>query len=234
MGESTWRLAYSRTPRASQSSLDKLAEYDIIEFPREGSFNLMEIQMKLIKHALFAAVAMATLGMAENGGGAEEAKKVKFAEKEYDLDTGVVTFTFGNGRSIEVDSNSFPEEIRKQLMLHGIAQKLGDSYAGAKGDYSTAIQNVEDIIEQLRAGVWRAARGEGDARPRLAELAEAIARIKGAALEAATAAVEKATDDQRKQWRSNAKVKAVIAQIRAEKAAKALEDAGEQELNVEV
>lgn len=165
-----------------------------------------------------------------------EEKKVKFCAKEYDLDTGLVEFAFGNGKVLNVDSNAIPEETRKQLMLHGISQKVGDSFAGVKGNFAEGIQNAQDTIDQLLAGVWKADR-EGDARPRLAELAEAIARIKQVPLEAATKAVEAGTDDQRKGWRSNSKVKAVIAQIRAEKAAKALEDAqkaGEKELEINI
>ena len=168
---------------------------------------------------------------------AAEASKPKFAEKEYDLDTGVVTFTFGNGTVLNFDTNELSAEMRSQLMLHGMSQKGGDSYAGAKGNYSEAIQNVKDVWEQLKQGVWRAARGEGDAKPRLAELAEAIARIKQVPIEASTAAVEAGTEEQRKAWRGNAKVKAVIAQIRAEKAAKALEEAeaqGAQTLDINV
>lgn len=178
------------------------------------------------------ALAYAPL-FATDGAAASEGKKVKFCDKEYDMDTGLVSFSFGNGKSLDFDSNKCSPEIVKQLMLHGASQKIGDSFAGVKGNYAEGIQNAEDTIEQLYAGVWKAAR-EDDARPRLAELAEAISRIKGVPLEAATAAVEKGTDDQRKTWRSNAKVKAVIAQLRAEKAAKALEEAGEQTLEIDV
>ena len=164
---------------------------------------------------------------------AADAKKVRFCAKEYDLDTGLVEFEFGNGKKLECDSNKIPEETRKQLMLHGVSQKVGDSFAGVKGNFVEGITNAQSTIDQLYAGVWLADR-EGDARPRLAELAEAIARIKQVPLEAATKAVEAGTDDQRKAWRSNAKVKAVIAQVRAEKAAKALEEAGEQTLDIVV
>ena len=184
----------------------------------------------MFKKALIAATALA---MAEAAAASSDAKP-KFAEKEYDMDTGEVSFTFGNGKSLSLNCNELSPEMQKQLMLHGALQKIGDSYAGAKGNYAEAIESAESVMEQLKQGVWRAARGEGDARPRLAELAEAISRIKQVDLEKSTAAVEKATDDQRKQWRSNAKVKAVIAQIRAEKAAKALEEAGEQELSVDL
>lgn len=168
---------------------------------------------------------------ATSAGGSEA--KTKFCDKEYDLDTGINYFAFGNGKQLEFDSNRCSDEIRKQLMLHGAAQKIGDSFAGAKGNFALGIESAQDVIDQLYAGVWKAGRGEGDSRPRLAELAEAISRIKQVELERATAAVEKATDEQRKAWRLNAKVKAVIAQVRAEKAAKALEEAGETELVVE-
>ena len=161
-------------------------------------------------------------------------EKTKFSDKEYDLDTGVVSFTFGNGTTLELDANELSPEMQKQLMLHGISQKVGDSYAGAKGDFAKAIDAAKGVIDQLTQGIWRAARGEGEARPRLGELAEAIARIKGVDRDKAMAAVEKATDDQRKQWRGNAKVRHVIAQIRAEAAAKALEQAAEQELEVDL
>lgn len=199
------------------------------------------MQKKLLSIVTAGALAALSFGAAEGAAVDTKSTKVKFADKEYDVDTGLVVITFGNGKSVEFDSSKVSAEISKQLMLHGASQKIGDSYAGAKGNYAEAIGNAQDVIDQLYAGVWKASR-EDDARPRLAELAEAIARIKFGAdapskLEAVKSAVEKATDDQRKEWRSNAKVKATIAQIRAEKAAAALaeqEKTGEQTLTIEV
>lgn len=167
-----------------------------------------------------------------SAGAAAEAKAPKFCDKEYDLDTGIAYFSFGNGKTLEFDSNRVTEEMKKQLMLHGASQKIGDSFAGAKGNYGVGVQAAQDVIDQLYANAWKAGRGEGDSRPRLAELAEAIARIKSVAIDRATVAVEKATDEQRKAWRLNAKVKSVIATIRAEKAAKALEEAGDEDIDV--
>ena len=188
--------------------------------------------MKVVFNPIRLALGLALASMAEASPAAE--KKVQFCKKEYDLDTGVVYFAFGNGETVEIDSNSIPEDTRKQCTLHGISQKGGDSYAGAKGNYAEAIQSVKDIRDQLYAGAWKADR-DSEGRPRLGELAEAIARIKGVDLERATAAVEKATDEQRKEWRSNAKVKFTIQQIRTEKAAKALEEAADKtEVNVDL
>ena len=94
--------------------------------------------------------------------------------------------------------------------------------------------DAKAVIDGLKAGSWRSAAGEGEGKPRLGELAEAIARIKGVPLEKAMAAVEKADEKQRKDWRSNAKVRAVIAQLRAEKAAKDLEAAAEKDLAIDL
>lgn len=160
-------------------------------------------------------------------------EKPKFCEKEYDLDTKLVSFSFGNGAKLDLDVSTLSPEMQVQLMLHGAAQKIGDSYAGVKGNYAEGVQAAKDVIEQLKAGEWRAGRDDS-ARPRLAELAGAIARIKGVDFAKADAAVQGASEDQRKEWRSNAKVKAEIAKMRAEKAAQALEQAGEQTLNIDL
>lgn len=162
---------------------------------------------------------------------AAEPEKVQFCKKDWN-DQGVVTFTFGNGTKLEFDTNKVNAETALDLKCHGASQKIGDSYAGVKGNYAQGIQNAQEVINQLYAGEWKADR-EGGA-PRLAELAEAIARIKGTDLEKTRAAVEKATDEQRSQWRSNAKVKATIAAIRAEKAQAALQQAGETEVKIDL
>lgn len=169
---------------------------------------------------------------APTAGAAAKEKKIRFSNRDYDVDKKTAYFEFGNQRTLELNCGELPAEIQIQLMLHGAIQKVGDSYAGAKGDYEGAIANAQGVIDALKAGEWGVAGDE--ARPRLAELAEAISRIKGTDLEKTKVAVEKATDEQRKQWRSNAKVKATIAQLRAEKAQKALEAAGEQTLDIAV
>lgn len=158
-----------------------------------------------------------------------ESKAPKFCEKSWD-ETGVVSFTFGNGKVLSIDTNKVPAETQLDLRCHGASQKIGDSYAGAKGNFAVGIANAQAVIDQLLAGAWNAER-EGGA-PRLGELAEAIARIKGVDVDKARAAVEKATDEQRKTWRSNAKVKLTLAQIRAEKAAKELEAAPSEDVAI--
>lgn len=192
--------------------------------------------MKSLSQAVLGlAISSALMQEAEtakstNGGAA--AKRPAFSKREVDLDNNTVSFVFGDdGEDVVVDPTEFPEEIQKRLVLHGMSQKGGDSFAGVKGNFQLARANLREVIDELRQGNWRSS---GDERPRLGELAEAISRIKGIDLEKVKTAVEAASDEQRKNWRSNAAVKAEIAKIRAENAAKALEKAGVQELTIDV
>lgn len=162
-----------------------------------------------------------------------ETGKVKFASKEYDLDSGIFEVKFGNGERLEISLDELNPDTQRRSALHGIAQKVGDSYAGAKGDYAKAVEAARGVMEQLRRNEWQAARGEGEAKPRIGELAEAIALVKAIDLVRATGAVEKATDEKRKEWRAHPKVKAAIADIRARKAREELEKSEAKELELE-
>ena len=84
-------------------------------------------------------------------GVAAEAKTIRFCNKEYDMDTGIVEFQFGNGKTLTLDSNAVSEDTRKQLMLHGISQKVGDSFAGAKGDFASGIQSSITRVSKVDA-----------------------------------------------------------------------------------
>ena len=190
-----------------------------------------------MKHSMIAmAVSGALMAAAQGaesagGNGSKTPAKVKFSKREIDLDAGTVSFVFGDdGEDVVVNpSEEFPEEVQKRLLLHGTSQKGGDSFAGVKGNFKLARSNLLEVLDELRAGNWRSS---GDERPRLGELAAAISRIKGLDLEKTKAAVEKASDEQRKNWRANAGVKAEIAKIRAENAAQQLEAAGPQEIEI--
>lgn len=146
-----------------------------------------------------------------------ETKAPKFAEKSAAEST--VRFTFGNGTVLELDVSTLDESIQNELMLHGALQKIGDSYAGAAGDYDFAIANATKVIDNLIAGNWKAAREAGEAKPRTTELAEAIAQLKGIDIAQAVELVAGLDDAQRKAVRGKEAVKAAIAQIRYEKAA---------------
>lgn len=152
----------------------------------------------------------------------------KVATKVLDLDNASVEFTFeGSEAPVVVKLGDFSEDMQLQFALYGISQKLGDSYSGSKGDSVKAYELFNGTLTELSAGNWRASRGEGEAKPRTTELAEAIARIQSRPLADVTAALAAASDDQRKTLRSNERVKATIAVIRAEKAQARMEKLGD-------
>ena len=145
-----------------------------------------------------------------------EDTKVKFADKSGEGTT--CSFKFGNGETLTIDVSTLDESIQTNLMIHGALQKIGDSYAGAAGDYEFAISNAKKVIQNLLDGNWKAAREAGEAKPRTGELAEAIARIKSIDIADAQALVDGLSEEQRKAVRGKDSVKAVIAKIRFEKA----------------
>lgn len=152
--------------------------------------------------------------------------RIKVARKDYDEDSATFSITFADGSATEVALDSLPGNIVRLLALHGLSQKLGDSYASVKGDVAAAKEKFEATLTQLQSGEWKRAReGGGEGSSKVTELAEALARFKNAPIEKANAVVANATDDQIKAWRGHPKIKAFIAQIRAEKAAARAEKA---------
>lgn len=148
-----------------------------------------------------------------------EAKTPAFCRKDY-TDEGIATFTFGNGAVVELGVDALSEEQKFNLMMHGLLQKVGDSYASAKGDYTIGVAAAQKVCDQLLADMWTASRASaGEGAPKSGELAQAIANLKKLDLIAVTTAVNAASDDQRKAWRKNPAIAAEIARIRAEKAA---------------
>lgn len=68
-----------------------------------------------------------------------------------------VTFSYADGGMRVYDANSLSAEMLNRLIVHGLAQKLGDSYAG-RDDHEDC---TEAVWENLMAGNWGAERGSG-------------------------------------------------------------------------
>lgn len=147
----------------------------------------------------------------------------KVASKVLDFESKGVEFEFAGKDAQLVLLSDFSPDIQLHLALHGLSQKLGDAYSSSKGDVDAAEKMFNDARAQLLAGEWRAARGEGESKPRTTELVEAIARIKGKPVAEIQEVLKEASDEQLKTMRSNERVKATIAVIRAEKAQARLE-----------
>ena len=86
----------------------------------------------------------------------------KVAKKDYDTETGILSVIFKTGEKRDVELGKLPESIVTQLAMHGLSQKLGDSYASVKGDVAKAIVLFDGVLKQLQEGEWAKARGDGD------------------------------------------------------------------------
>lgn len=146
--------------------------------------------------------------------------KIKFCEKS--AEGTVLSFKFGNGEVLTLDLADLSEEIMTDLAIHGALQKIGDSYASAGGDYAFGMAAASKVMQNLRDGNFNAARGTGEGKQKIGELAQALAELQGKDVSEVTLALEAASDDQKKALRAHPAVKAKVAELRAKKAAEAL------------
>lgn len=140
-------------------------------------------------------------------------------------------FKFVNGQILTVNLADLDSEMVANLTCHGIGQKVGDAYAGAKGNVDEAIESASAVIERLLSGDWAAEREAAGPSPNM--VAEAVIAAKTAAgiefdIEATRAKyVGKDTADARKRALENVDVKAHYERLRAEAAAQRAAKAAE-------
>jgi hypothetical protein len=174
--------------------------------------------------------------MAEEAIAADEVateKKIPFCNVTTGTD-GTIYFSFANGKEVKVNPHELPEEQQENLTRHGLVQKVRDSFASAKGNFDFAEAAASKVIEQLKNNQWTASRGSGESKPHTGELVQALAELKGLDIEVVQAAVDRATEEKRKAWRSNAEVKAKIAELRAAAARKRAETSKAEDIDLEV
>jgi len=128
-----------------------------------------------------------------------------------------VIFTLPDGKQFAIALGDLPPTVVTRLAVHGLSQKIGDSYAGAseaESPLAYARGAIEETIKQLLAGDWRVAAAGGG--PRATLLARALARVTGKALEDSIGVVDNLTDDAKKELRANPAIKASTAAIKLE------------------
>lgn len=144
---------------------------------------------------------------------------------------GILTIEYPPiGKTFKADLNAYPESIQEDARYHGFAQKFGDAKSGHSAQEKYMM--VQRIHENLMSGNWELVSSPDMS----AIIIEAVARAKKLKPQVIADSLEKLDDEERettlKAWGSNVKVKAIIAQIRAERAKKAAEDADEDEIEV--
>lgn len=124
-------------------------------------------------------------------------------------------------------------EIVTRLAVHGLSQKVGDSFAGAADEpdpVAYAIARIKDTWEQLKRGEWRVT---GTGGPRATLLGRALARVSGHTIEEAMAVLQDKEDSLSeeefkaflKALRADPSIKQAQADIKLEDAQKAKERA---------
>lgn len=154
------------------------------------------------------------------------------AKKVVSEDRSTVRFEFTHGQTLDCMLSALPEEIKAELIVHGIKQKVGDSYA-AVSDPAEAMTHAGKVWERLVAGDWRVAR-EGGGGQRITDLVKALSNVTGKSLDECIDVVDGLEKAQKSALRKHAQIAAELARISAERAAaKAAEaeDAGPIDLN---
>jgi acyl carrier protein phosphodiesterase len=149
-------------------------------------------------------------------------------KKNPDFVAQTIGFDFGEAGTYDVAISELPDEIVANLAVHGLSQKLGDSYAGAKAateeldvDADTwARMQVESVFDQLSQGNWTT-RTPGSTQ--VTDLARAIATVMDDVTEAdAAEKLSEASKEEKAALRKHPAIKAELDKIRlARQAAKA-------------
>ena len=129
-------------------------------------------------------------------------------------DTGI-SIAFESGETVTVELSQLNEDIIRKLALHGLSQKVGDSYAGA--ELAEAHELAGSVVERLLAGEWQQAR-EGGGAARVSMLVEALAAATGKTNEEALEVVKGMSEDQKKELKKHPAIAKELATIAAERA----------------
>jgi len=129
-----------------------------------------------------------------------------------------VAFAFADGGKLNCNVDELPREMVNRLALHGIAQKVGDSYASAES-VAEARANAETVWGNLVAGVWATKTSRGG------KFVEALTRVTGKAYDECLAAWSEMDDKRKAELKKHPQMKKAIADIEAENAAKAAQAA---------
>jgi len=143
------------------------------------------------------------------------------AKKAVDVERGEVEFTFADGTQRTIEVRALSEDIRNQLVLHGLSQKLGDSYSGAES-VADAVEKFNSTADMLLAGDWTSGRSASGGI-----WVDALAKAGNVERGEALAKWNSLDDETRKVIKASPAVKAAKAAIELERAQAKAEQAGE-------
>ena len=130
----------------------------------------------------------------------------KIAKKVVSADS--VTFEFANGKQVVATLEGLTPEIVNRLALHGLSQKVGDSYSSNEGP-DDAVLKAQSAYDNLKQGDWNA-KGSGIG----SLLVRAVAKITGKEVEEVAALLDKMEDEKKKALQKRADVKLAMAELK--------------------
>lgn len=126
---------------------------------------------------------------------------------------GAVTFEFSDHETVTVRVDSLPDDIKTKLIVHGLSQKLGDSYAGAMS-LKEAKEKFHATRENLLAGSWSSGRASSGG-----DLLAALMKATGQDEEACRTILDDMDKEKKAELRKHPAVAAQLAQMKAEREA---------------
>jgi hypothetical protein len=129
-------------------------------------------------------------------------------------DSGV-EITFESGEVVAVQLDQLSDGIITKLALHGLSQKVGDSYAGA--ELAEAHELAGSVVKRLIEGEWTQA-STGGGVSRVSMLVEALAAATGKTNDEALEVVKGMSEDQKKELKKHPAIAKELATIAAERA----------------
>jgi hypothetical protein len=142
-----------------------------------------------------------------------------------DVFKSVLTVTFANGKSLEVDVSKLSPDIQQQAMLHGIKQKLVDAAAIARNPDTGRSASVDDkyaAVAEIHAritspnGTWNKVR-EAGATPATKGnlLVRALMKMTGKDKNYVDDFLSSKTKEERNALQRNPRVLQIIAELQA-------------------
>lgn len=129
-----------------------------------------------------------------------------------------LTFTFANGETKTINAKDLEQAIQDRAMVHGLEQKIRDSYAGAKSA-DEALGMASKVIDTLISGEWSAKREGGVSEGSIEQLARAMVMAwaekgKEVSFDDTLAYVQGQTKEQRAALRARPAVAVALAKVR--------------------
>lgn len=146
---------------------------------------------------------------------------------EINADGTALVLTFSHGESLTIKPTDLSPTIVAQAIMHGLKQKLVDAAAisrnpetGRAASVADKFDAVKEVYDRLLAGEWNKRRESGAGGSAGGLLFRALCRMYAGKKDADAIRefLEAKTDAEKAALRKNAKVAAIIEEIRAESA----------------